>query len=75
MEEKIKAMNLAAFKAALAPLEVIEDGRNVYVKPAAKADFLAKSTIDKIAGACILFGFSGYLIKAELNEGLIFYVF
>ena len=74
MEEKIRAANLAKFKDALPTMEIWEEGKNLCVKPAGRTDFIVKSTVDKIAGAVTLYGFTGYMIKVELEIGMFFYI-
>lgn len=65
---------MAKFKEVLPTMEIWEEGNNLYVKPAGKTDFMVKSTIDKIAGAVALCGFTGYMIKVELEKGMFFYI-
>lgn len=75
-EEKIKAANMAAFKDALAPMQVIERRGRIIVKDETSADgFISQSTINKVAGACCLYGFSGFSIQASMGEGIIFSIY
>ena len=74
IEEKIRAINLEKLRQAVYPLEVTEEPLGICVEPAAKSSFIAKSTIDKIAGAVALFGFSGYMIKVD-NDSLRFIIY
>lgn len=73
MEKKIEKME--GMRKVLDPLKVWEENGRVYVKPIVDSNFISKSTIDKIASACILYGFSGYMIEVTMKEGLKFNIF
>ena len=60
---------------ALYPLEVVEEVDRLCVQPAVKSHFIVKSTIDKIAGAVALFGYSGYMIKIDDDNTLKFWIY
>lgn len=73
MEEKIRAANMQALRHALPTMEIWEEGKDVYVKPSVEhSSFLVKSTVDRVASAVTLFGFSGYMISVDFGKGLLF---
>ena len=75
MKEIISATNLKRLKQVLYPLEVEPEIDRLCVRPAAKSHFIAKSTIDKIAGAAALFGYAGYMIAIEDDNTLKFWIY
>jgi hypothetical protein len=75
MQEIISSNNLERLKQVLFPLEVTPEIDRLCVQPAVKSHFIVKSTIDKIAGAVALFGFSGYMIKIDEDNTLKFWIY
>lgn len=75
-EDATKAANMTAFKMALAPMQVIEKDKRIFVTDECASDgFIGKSSVDKVAGACCLFGFSGYYIVDSQDFGLCFRIY
>lgn len=75
-EEKIKAANMAAFKAAVAPMQVVQEGRHIFVKDEDARDrFISCTTIKKVMSACCLYGFAGFYITDSVKDGLIFKIY
>lgn len=75
-EEQKKATNMAAFKAAVAPMVVEQQGRHILVKDEDARDrFISCATIRKVMSACCLYGFSGFYITDSVKDGLIFKVY
>lgn len=75
-EEQEKATNLAAFKAAVAPMQVVQEGRHIFVKDEdAKDRFISSATIKKVMSAICLYGFSGFYITDTVKDGLIFKIY
>ena len=74
--EQEKAKNMAAFKAAVAPMQVVQEGRHIIVKDdEAKDRFISCATIKKVMSACCLYGFAGFYITDTVKEGLIFKIY
>lgn len=75
-EEQEKATNLAAFKAAVAPMQVVQEGRQILIKDEdAKDGFISCSTIKKVMSAICLYGFSGFYITDSVKDGLVFKIY
>ena len=75
-EEKIKAANMAAFKAAVAPIQVVQEGRHIFVKDEDARDrFISCTTIKKVMSACCLYGFAGFYITDSVKDGLVFKIY
>ena len=75
-EEKIKAANMAAFKAAVAPMQVVQEGRHIFVKDEDARDrFISCTTITKVMSACCLYGFAGFYITDSVKDGLVFKIY
>jgi hypothetical protein len=75
-EEKIKAANMAAFKAAVAPMQVVQEGRHIFVKDEDARDrFISCTTIKKVMSACCLYGFAGFYITDSIKDGLVFKIY
>jgi hypothetical protein len=75
-EEQEKATNLAAFKAAVAPMQVVQEGGQILIKDEdAKDGFISCSTIKKVMSAICLYGFSGFYITDSVKDGLVFKIY
>lgn len=75
-EEQEKATNMAAFKAAVAPMQVVQEGRHIFLKDEeAKDKFISCTTIRKVQSAICLYGFTGFYITDSVKDGLIFKVY
>jgi len=75
-EEQEKATNLAAFMAAVAPMQVVQEGRHIFVKDEdAKDRFISSATIKKVMSAICLYGFSGFYITDTVKDGLVFKIY
>ena len=75
-EQDKKAANMAAFRMALAPMQVIEVDRRIFITDEdTPSGFIAQSTVNKVASACCLFGFGGYYICDNPDYGICFRVY
>lgn len=75
-EETLRATNMAAFKKALTPMQVIEKGKIIFVADEdSPSGFIAQSTVNKVASACCLYGFSGYYICDNPDYGICFRIY
>lgn len=75
-EEQLKATNMAAFTAAVAPMQVVQEGRHIFLKDKeAKDRFISCVTIRKVQSAICLYGFSGFYITDSVNDGLVFKIY
>ena len=75
-EEQIKATNMAAFKAAVAPMQVVQEGKHIFLKDKDATDrFISCATIRKVQSAICLYGFSGFYITDSVNDGLVFKIY
>jgi hypothetical protein len=75
-EEQLKATNMAAFTAAVAPMQVVQEGRHIFIKNEdAKDRFISCVAIKKVMSAIYLYGFSGFYITDTVNDGLVFKIY
>ena len=74
--EQEKAKNMAAFTAAVAPMQVVQEGRHIFLKDEeAKDRFISCATIRKVQSAICLYGFSGFYITDSVKDGLIIKIY
>lgn len=74
--EQEKAINMAAFTAAVAPMKVVQEGRHIFLKDEdAKDKFISCATIRKVQSAICLYGFSGFYITDSVKDGLVFKIY
>ena len=74
--EQEKAKNMAAFTAAVAPMQVVQEGRHIFLKDEeAKDRFISCATIRKVQSAICLYGFSGFYITDSVKDGLVFKIY
>lgn len=75
-EEQLKATNMAAFTAAVAPMQVVQEGKHIFLKDKdAKDRFISCATIKKVMSAICLYGFSGFYITDSVKDGLVFKIY
>lgn len=74
--EQEKAKNMAAFTAAVAPMQVVQEGGRISLKnEEAKDRFISCATIRKVQSAIYLYGFSGFYIIDTVKDGLVFKIY
>lgn len=67
---------MAAFTAAVAPMQVVHEGRHIFLKDKDATDrFISCATIRKVQSAICLYGFSGFYITDSVNDGLVFKIY
>ena len=67
---------MAAFTAAVAPMQVVQEGRHIFLKDEeAKDRFISCATIRKVQSAICLYGFSGFYITDSVKDGLIIKIY
>ena len=76
-EEQLKATNMAAFTAAVAPMQVVQDSKHIItLKDEDSNDrFISGATIKKVQSAICLYGFSGFYITDSVKDGLVFKIY